>query len=414
MERKVRSTNGAWLKDGTKTLTVISYQLSIIKKRKSNYLIADRADFSKMKVLYFLDSLNQGGTETLALDVLRNAESCGLDLIVGAAGGGALEKEFLTTGAEFVRLRRRLPVDLNLVLKLRKIIRDRKIEIVHGHQAVDGLHLYLASMNLPVKRVLSFHGFVADKKNRQTLKFLIPRMDANIAVSRGLQNWLAEIDQLDTTKNFRVLYNGVDARRIQPTGKSLRAELNLSKDDLLFGMIGNFYRDPRKDQMTICRALPKVFAEIKNARCIFVGRTETGAEHKFQECVDFCRMHEIADRVHFLGERRDVPDILAALDFFVFSSLQEGLPIAAAEAMLARVPLIVSDIEPFLEVSANGEYAEVFPVQNHEILSDKILKFLKDKNLREDLGNRTFRYARENFSIEAHLRELKKLYHSIL
>jgi len=367
-----------------------------------------------MKALYFLDSLNQGGTETLALDVMRNAERCGLDLIVGAAGGGALEKEFLTADAEFVRLRRRLPIDLSLVLKLRKIIKERKIEIVHGHQAVDGLHLYLASMRLPVKRVLSFHGFVADAKNRRTLSFLIRRMDANIAVSRGLQTWLADVDKLDTAKNFRVLYNGVDERRVSPTGKSLRAELNLKAGDLLFGMIGNFYRDPRKDQMTICRALPRVFAEIKNAHCIFVGGTEAGAEHKFEDCVDFCRTQAISDRVHFLGERRDVPDILAALDFFVFSSLQEGLPIAAAEAMLAKVPLIVSDIEPFLEASANGEYAEIFPVGNHEVLSGKILKFLKDESLREDLASRAFDYARENFSIEAHLTNLKNLYQSLL
>lgn len=366
-----------------------------------------------MKVLYFLDSLNQGGTETLALDVFRNAERCGLDMIFGAAGGGALEKEFLNTNREFLQLRRKLPIDLKLVLTLRKIIKSRDIKIVHGHQAVDGLHLYLASAGLPVKRVLTHHGFVPDKKNRRTFEFLIPRMDANIAVSRGLKNWLAEKDKLDTS-DFRVLYNGVDAKRVAPTGKSLREELKLKETDLLFGMIGNFYFDPRKDQMTICRALPKVFAENKNSRCVFVGRTEAGAEHKFDECVEFCKAHNIADRVHFLGERRDVPDILAALDFFVFSSLQEGLPIAAAEAMLAKVPLIASDIEPFLEASDNGKYAEIFPVGNAEILSEKILKLINDKDFREDLGVRARDFARENFSIEAHLRELKKLYESIL
>lgn len=365
-----------------------------------------------MKILYFLDSLNQGGTETLALDVMRNQSRCGLEMIFGAAGGGALESKFLESNPNFISLRRKLPIDLNLVLKLRKIIKQRKIEIVHGHQAVDGLHLYLASAGLPVKKVLTFHGFIPDRKNRRTLEYLIPRMNANVAVSRGLQNWLAETDRLDT-KNFLVLYNGVDRARIQPTGKSVRAELNLKKDDLLFGMIGNFYLDPRKDQMTICRALPKVFAEIENAHCVFVGRIEAGAEGKFEECVEFCGAHSIADRVHFLGERKDVPDILAALDLFVFSSLQEGLPIAAAEAMLARVPMIASDIEPFLEVSANGEYAEIFPTGNQEILSEKILKFLTDKSLREDLSERALHFAEENFSIEAHLKNLKNLYTSL-
>ena len=72
-------------------------------------------------------------------------------------------------------------------------------------------------------------------------------------------------------------------------------------------MIANFYRDPRKDQMTICRALPKVFAEIENAHCVFVGKTEPGAEEKFNDCVRFCRENNIADRVHFLGGRTDIP-----------------------------------------------------------------------------------------------------------
>src|SRR5205085_9933224 len=113
----------------------------------------------------------------------------------------------------------------------------------------------------------------------------------------------------------------------------------LDENVLLLGMIGNFYRDPRKDQITLCRALPKVFSEIKNAHCIFAGGTEEGAEDKFQSCVDFCKENNIYDRVHFLGGRNDIPDILAALDLFVFSSLHEGLPIAVNEAMLANVPM---------------------------------------------------------------------------
>jgi glycosyltransferase involved in cell wall biosynthesis len=285
---------------------------------------------------------------------------------------------------------------------------------VQGYQPVEALHLYLATTNLPVKRVLSFQGFIPDKKNRRTAKFLIPQMDANIVVSRGLQNWLAENDELETGENFQVLYNGADAARLKPTGKSLKKELNLAEDALLFGMIANFYRDPRKDQLTICRALPKIFSEIKNAHCIFAGKTEEGAESKFQDCADFCRENNIAGRVHFLGSRTDVPDVLAALDLFVFSSLQEGLPIAVTEAMLANVPMIVSDIEPLMEATENGKYAEVFHVQDALELSEKILSLLKDKDLRDDLAKRAFEFARENFSIEAHLENLIALYEDLL
>ncbi len=367
-----------------------------------------------LKVLHILDSLGRGGAEMQALDVCRNARNHGLDLTFAATGGGALEADFRQSGAEFIRLNRRLPLDFNIILQLRKIIKEREIQIVQGYQPVEGLHLYLASVGLPVKRVLSFQGFIYDRKNRHTAKFLIPQMHANIVVSRGLRTWLEETDKLDVRRNFHVVYNGADRNRIVSNHKILREELNLNDDDSLFGMVANFYRDARKDQMTICRALPKVFSEIKNSHCVFVGKTEPGAEEKFAACVRFCEENKVADRVHFLGGRSDMPDVLASLDLFVFSSLQEGLPVAACEAMLARVPMIVSDIEPLLEASGDGKYAEVFQTQNAAELADKILKLLKDEKLRMDLASRAFDFATENFSIEAHLKNLKNLYQSLL
>ncbi len=367
-----------------------------------------------MKVLHLLDTVNRGGAEIIVLDVCRNAKDFGIDLTFVTTQGGELEEDFRASGADFIRLHRKLPVDFNVVWQLRNIIKKREIKIVHAQQAVDALHLSLATINLPVKRVLTFQGFIADAKNRRASRFLIPRMDANIFVSKGLQSWLAEKDKLDVRRNAHVIYNGTDEKRLQPTGKNLREELGLSENTLLLGMIGNFYRDPRKDQMTVCRSLPKAFAEIKNAHCIFAGKIEPGAEGKFRECVAFCGNHGIAEKVHFLGARTDIPDVLTALDLFVFSSLQEGLPVAMTEAMLAKVPLIVSDIEPLLEASENGKYAEVFPVGDAEMLSEKIIKMLQNKNLREDLANRALSFAKDNFTIEAHLRELKKLYDSLL
>lgn len=368
-----------------------------------------------MRVLHFLDSLGRGGAETQVLDICRNAFDFGLEMTIVAAGGGALEKEFRSTGVELIRLQRKFPVDIYLASQLRKIIKEREIQIVHGYQAVDGLHLYLAARGLKnVRKVLSFQGFIHDRKNRITSKFLILRMDANIVVSRGLQKWLAGKDKLDTGKNFTVIYNGADPKRLQPGGGSLRKELKISDDSPLFGMIGNFYLDRRKDQLTVCKSLPRVFREIENSYCIFAGGIEEGAEEKVADCINVCIENEITDRVHFLGARSDVPDILHALDVFVFSSFQEGLPLAVSEAMLAGVPMIVSDIDPLLEISGNGNYAEVFPVKNADVLSEKIIMLLKDEGLRDDLANRAQKFAEENFSIDSHLRELKKLYESLL
>jgi glycosyltransferase involved in cell wall biosynthesis len=367
-----------------------------------------------MKVLYLLDSLGRGGAEILALDVCRNAQASGLDLTFAAFGGGELEADFRRSGVDFIRLKRHLPVDLFLVAKLKKIIVEQEIKIVHANQAVEAIHAHLASFGTKAKIVLSHHGFVPDRKNLLALKFLIPRVAANVVVSRALHDWYKTGISLIFSGNTKVIYNGADAKRLMGNGENFRKELGLSADALLFGMIGNFYRDPRKDQMSVCQSLPRIFAKTTNTHCVFVGKTEEGAERKLQDCIDFCRENNLAERVHFLGARRDVPDVLHALDLFVLSSLHEGLPIAAIEAMLARVPLIVSDIEPLLEISQDGRYAEIFPVGNAEILSEKIIKLLKNENQREDLAKAAFEYAAKNFSIEAHIENLIKLYDSIL
>jgi glycosyltransferase involved in cell wall biosynthesis len=368
-----------------------------------------------IKALHLLDTLGRGGAEAIALDVCRNAARHGIEITFVTTQGGALEEDFRASGADFIRLERRLPVDPGVIWSLRKLIKERGIQVVQGYQPVEGLHLYLASIGLEVKRVLSFQGGMRPSwKNLQTARFLISRMDANIAVSRGILNHHREIDRFDTFKNFHVIYNGADPARIKPGGNSLKKELALPEDAKLIGMVGNFYRDPRKDQLTICRALPRVFAELPDVHCIFAGKPEPGGEYKLQQCVNLCRAEGIANRVHFLGARADIPDVLAALDIFVFSSLHEGLPLAVTEAMLAGVPLIVSDIEPLLEVSDNGNVAEVFHIGDAGELAEKVLKLLQNDRLRQGMSKGGLEFAEENFSIDAHLRSLKRLYESLL
>jgi glycosyltransferase involved in cell wall biosynthesis len=211
-----------------------------------------------------------------------------------------------------------------------------------------------------------------------------------------------------------MIHNGVDEKRLRPSGNSIKAELEMDEEDLLLGMIANFRPDPTKDQMTVCRALPGVFEKFEEAKFIFVGNVSAGGEENFERCIRFCVENGIGEKVFFLGGRDDVPDILDSLDLFVFSSLQEGLPLSVTEAMLAKVPLIVSDIPQLLEVTDNGKCAETFATKNYEELAERILKLLKDKSLREKLAARAFDFARQNFSIEAHLEGLKTLYLNLL
>lgn len=372
-----------------------------------------------MKILHTLDSLNRGGSETLALDVCRNAKRFGIDLTFVATGGGELEKDFENSGVDYIRLQRNLPIDIDLVLKLRKIIKERDIDIVQGYQPVEVLHLYLATIGLKnVKCILAHHGgglFLASAKNRFMSKILSRLVDANITCSRGIFSWLREEVGLDTSKNFYLVYNGVDERKLQTIGKnSIKQELNLDENSLLFGMVANFMSTNTKDQKTICRALPKVFEEFENANFVFVGEVKEGGEEYFEECLKICDENGIGDRVFFLGSRNDIPDILALLDIFVFSSLHEGLPISIIEAMFAKVPIIVSDIPPLLEIADNGKNAEIFQIKNDIELSKKIIKLMRGEDLKKSLVQNSYDFAQRNFSMKAHFGNLLHLYKNLL
>jgi len=365
--------------------------------------------------MHILDSLNRGGAEMLALDVCRNARRNALELTFVATGGGELEDDFRRSGVDFVRLRRRAPVDFALAARLREIMQERNVRIVHTHQAVECLHAYLASLGTKAARVMSFHLCAADAKNRLALRWLAPRMDANVAVSRDLLSCLKrEGGTASRARNFHVVYNGVDAERLRSAGGDLRAEVKLRDGEQLLGMVGNFYPGARKDQMTVCRALPLLLRHSPHVHFVFAGGRAPDAPYIYDDCVSFCEREGISRNVHFLGQRADIPAVLRALDLFVFSSLQEGMPIAVIEAMMLGVPAVVSDILPLLEMTGGGRHAAVFRTGDADDLARTLAELIADPPRRARFGEEAQRWAMDQFSIEVHIANLKDLYRSLL
>ena len=366
-----------------------------------------------IKALHILDSLNRGGAEVMELDLCRNARAHGLELTFVATGGGDLEAEFRNSGVEFIRLQRRLPVDLRVVSKLRQIIRERNINVVHSHQPVEALHLYLATRGSQTKRVLTLHGVYAGAKNVLALKFILPRMHARVVLGKDLAAWLAKEQGIAVEPDFVVINNGVDPKRLLATGRPLRSELGLTEEATLLGMVANFYPDRRKDQLTICQALPQLFERAPAAQFVFVGNSAK-APHLFDDCLSLCRQQHISDRVHFLGQRSDIPEVLNSLDLFVLSSRWEGSPISVIEAMMLGLPTVLSDIAPLKEVSGEGEFARLFRTGDAADLATKLIQLVGDREYCLKLGSAARQWATSRFSIEAHIKHLLDLYTSLV
>lgn len=348
----------------------------------------------------------------MMLDVCRNAKRCGLDLTFVATGGGELENEFRESGVNYIRLNRTLPIDLSLASQLRKLIAELNIQVVHGHQPIDGLHLYLATRNTRVKRVLTVHGLYPGAKNEVALRLIIPRLDSLVMVSNDLLRRLAE-KGVARKRNTLVIRNGVDPERLKTSGDDLRHELGMTTDEILLAMVANFHPVAQKDQVTVCKALPQVFQQLPGSRFIFVGGRSESAPRLFDECVDICRKENLGDRVKFLGKRSDIPNVLSSLDVFVLSTLREGSPISVIEAMMMGVPTVLSDIPALREVSNDGRCAVLFRNGDYNDLAHKLLAIAGDNGQQAALSSRALAWANEQFGIDRHISDLIKLYESL-
>ena len=350
----------------------------------------------------------------MVLDICRNGGRHGLEITLAATGAGDLEHEFRDCGVDFLRMRRRMPVDPFIVRSVRGVIRKKGISIVHGFQPVEAVHLVLAARGLQAKTVLTHTGFIRGRKNKFAARIVSRHVDANLSVSRALLPWLTTELGIDTTKKFHVIWNAVDDERLSANGGSIRSELGIGGETSLLGMTANFRGDGTKDQLTVCKALKRVLDAGKDAGLLFAGRFDGAGSGEYLKCLEFCRRNGIEDRVHFLGPRNDVAAILDELDLFVFSSRMEGLSLAVAEAMLKGVPVIVSAIDPLLEATSGEKFADVFEVGDDKKLADLIIANVDDPGDLLRKASAASVYAEEHFTISSHIEKLKGLYSELI
>ncbi len=105
----------------------------------------------------------------------------------------------------------------------------------------------------------------------------------------------------------------------------------------------------------------------------------------------------LAGRVHFLGQRPDIPDLLGALDIFVLPSHSEGVSLALLEAMAAGLPVIATAVGGLPEVVTDGVNGLLIPPQDPEALAQALARLLDDPALAKKLGENARRHVEEKF-----------------
>ena len=188
--------------------------------------------------------------------------------------------------------------------------------------------------------------------------------------------------------------------------EALRSEMGL-RGAKVVGVVGKLSRV--KNQAFFIRAAARVLTKRKDVAFLIVG---DGPLRK--ELEELAGWLGVAGRVLFLGERRDVPELLKLMDVFVMPSMSEGLPNAIMEAMAAGLPVVATDVGGVSELVVDGETGRLIPLGGESQLADAVVGLLDDDGFARELGRAGHERVRSEYDIGVAVRRFEDVLGGLL
>lgn len=284
---------------------------------------------------------------------------------------------------------------------LRRIITEQEIDVVLSNSA----HALLYAR--PIARMTGrpcvwwVHGhFPGDRFRGHLISYahLFVSADAFFTNSEHTARVIAA--DYPTASNIRVVRYGIDLREVSPNGgqtAALRQSLGIPADEPVVAMFGRLH--PFKGQDVFVRAAEMIAAKGMRAKFLLVGSAlmglETGYAEKLQE---FVRTAGLQGKVLFLGERRDISDLMNASDVLVHASLEpEPWGLVVAEGMAAGRAVIAAAAGGPLEMIDHGRTGLLVPPGDPTVLAGAIMSLLENPGLRQQMGEAARRHAEQFF-----------------
>jgi glycosyltransferase involved in cell wall biosynthesis len=233
------------------------------------------------------------------------------------------------------------------------------------------------------------------------------KMDAVTGNSRAVVRQLIE-EGIPEAK-ARLIYNGIEPWRTLPDRGEARRRLGLDDDALIGAVVANLIQ--YKGHRELVRGLSHLEPLLPGAwRVLFAGR-----DHGLRaELEALAAARGISHRIQFLGEYADIALLLAAADFGLLTSREEGFSNVILEGMSAALPMIVTDVGGNAEAVINEETGFVVPPRDPKAISDAILRLADDPALRQRFGAAAQKRVEETFSIERCVKAHAELYQDLL
>ncbi len=363
-----------------------------------------------LNILYLLPELNVGGVETHVCALSLGMQAMGHNVTI-VSNGGVMVPALKQRGIDHIELpvhRKSALTINNMANRLRKIIIEKNIHIVHAHSRVPAWAGLFATKHLDTAFVITAHGLYAPHMGSRVMA----GGDRIICVSGRIMNHMAERLNADRSR-MTVVYNGInidDARAATSSAlprAAIRRELGLPPDSPVIGSIGRLTNT--KGLRYLIDAFCQLKKDVPGIKAILVG---DGPMKK--DLQDRTAELGLADDLLFTGLRSDIFSVFNALDAYVVSSLSEGFPMGCLEAMAARVPIIATRVGGIPEMLEHERTALLAEPKSPEDLTAGVKRILSDRDLATRITDAGYHDVVNRFSESRMISEILKTYYDTI
>lgn len=369
-----------------------------------------------IRVAYVIDHLRVGGAQRHLLEVVRGLDrrQYALEMWSAAADPGDLaavfEREGVPVRSFGISGTMMSPRTLSAVRRVAADFRARGVQVVHGY-LFEGNFLAALVGKLAGTPVTLVSKRSLDRYKRfdhRAAAWLSNRLASRVTVNAAAVRDITIDHERCAPERIVLIPNGVAL----PASSATSAPLAPSADDPrgngpLVGMVGRL--SWKKGYEFALSAAALLRDRIPGLRFDIVGDGELR-----RELEDEAQRLGLAGTVRFLGQRRDVPELMRTFDCFMLSSVIEGMPNALLEAMALGRPAVTTSAGGSAEVVIDGESGLVVPPRDAEALANAVERVLRDAEFASRLATAGERRVRDNFSLDAMLRAFDGLYRAEL
>ena len=318
-----------------------------------------------------------------------------------------LEERSGEQGIAFAGVPLRHPFDIASVMQLRRLIRERRPDVIHAHKGIShGLSL-LASRGLPLGAFIVNRGvsFPLDLWNRG--KYRTRRVDRVVTVCEQIRQVVIASGKLQPDKVV-VVYAGTDVSRFDPDrwdSRAFRREKNIADDRFLVAQVG--VRD-WKGWKELVDAVSEIAAGAPQVHLALIGCRNDSEK---SEVMSYAQHRGIADRVSAIEYRTDMPNVFASCDVVVDASWAgTGITGTIREAMAMRKPVIASDAGGNRELVSSPCVGWLIPMKDHAALTAALRDVMNDRAHAADVAQHAREHVVAGFSSELRITRLEELY----